>query len=934
MRTNIRGWLIGLGVAGIVQACGTGTDFAAVVLSPVGIAPSRPAVADFTGDGIPDVVVARGAAPFGIDVMIGKGDGTLAAGAASPLAQAAACTSAAAGDFNKDGKQDFAVGVGSGKISVYLGDGKGAFTITPSSPMTFASSAVNIGRLLVADLNNDTKLDVVGVVPTGAQIAVVLGDGTGGFGTAATYSTGASTTPTDLALLQASGDTFLDVAVSSSSTTTVPLFINKGDGTFNAAVDQALGTNTYGIASGDSNKDLKDDVVVNDGVQTYTLMKGAKNSTLTKQTGIANDNNPTTARAQGLLDLDHDGNLDAFMIDSQATGAVHASKGDGTGLFGTALGYSLGGSTPISLDFADFNQDGAPDVLSVLSPASPTAGQLAVIINSHATAIALAADPASPSTLGTSVKFTATLSQVFGSVPSGNVVFKDGASTLATVALVGGIANYTTSALTQGAHSITVSYAGDTACFPRDSAAIAYNVRGDSKTTLTSSANPSVNGQQVVLTATVAPVAPATGVPAGTVTFTDGAVTVGTGTLDGAGVATFTTSSLTLATHAMTASYAGNSAFAPSVSASLSQAVNKADSAIALISSSNPSIKGESVTFTATASVKAPGAGTLNGSIKFFDGATQIGTSAIAPATGVATLAVSNLTVATHSITASYDGTSILNGTVSNAVSQSVTLGAATVAVTSSKNPSVLGDSVTFTAKLTTSSGATPTGQVQFLDGTTLLTTSNLSGGQAGYQTSTLTGGTHAITAKYLGDSNNGSATGALSQVVSRLTSTATLAASQESANEGDTIDLTVMVAPAAASGSVTFKDGDVTIGTGTLAAGSAKLTTPPLSAGAHSFVAVYDGDTTYDTATSAIVTVTAAAATSEPDAGPGPVTTGGKDSGPGTGTETGTDTGDTGSGDDGGGCSSSRTPIVPGGMAAAAFATFALALVRRRAKK
>src|SRR5206468_12654809 len=56
-------------------------------------------------------------------------------------------------------------------------------------------------------------------------------------------------------------------------------------------------------------------------------------------------------------------------------------------------------------------------------------------------------------------------------------------------------------------------------------------VKASTSTTLTSSPNPSTTGQAVTLTATVSPVAPATGTPTGSVTFKDGAATIGTGTL-------------------------------------------------------------------------------------------------------------------------------------------------------------------------------------------------------------------------------------------------------------------------------------------------------------------------------------------------------------------------------------------------------------------
>src|SRR5262249_58508515 len=93
-------------------------------------------------------------------------------------------------------------------------------------------------------------------------------------------------------------------------------------------------------------------------------------------------------------------------------------------------------------------------------------------------------------------------------------------------------------------------------------------------TTLTSTPNPSTVGQAVTLTATVRPVAPATGVPAGTVAFKDGAVTIGTATLGATGAATLVTSTLATGSHPLTAVYSGSLDFLTSTSAVVTQVVN------------------------------------------------------------------------------------------------------------------------------------------------------------------------------------------------------------------------------------------------------------------------------------------------------------------------------------------------------------------------
>jgi hypothetical protein len=178
-------------------------------------------------------------------------------------------------------------------------------------------------------------------------------------------------------------------------------------------------------------------------------------------------------------------------------------------------------------------------------------------------------------------------------------------------------------------------------------------------TSVTSSASPSVFGQSVTFTATVAPTASGLGTPTGTVTFADvtSGVTLGTATLDATGKASFSTKVLSLGTHTVRADYSGDSIF-PASSGTVTQTVNQAATTTALASATNPSSANQSVTFTATVAATAPGSGTPTGTVTFTDttsGAT-LGTANVDTA-GKATFSTAGLGVGTHTITASYAGT-------------------------------------------------------------------------------------------------------------------------------------------------------------------------------------------------------------------------------------------------------------------------------------
>ncbi|HYM12605.1 MAG TPA: Ig-like domain repeat protein, partial [Bryobacterales bacterium] len=156
------------------------------------------------------------------------------------------------------------------------------------------------------------------------------------------------------------------------------------------------------------------------------------------------------------------------------------------------------------------------------------------------------------------------------------------------------------------------------------------------------------------------------------VTFKDGATTLGSGTLNGSGQATFATSSLTVTTHSITAVYGGDANFNTSTSLALSQGVNQASTNTTVGSSANPSVFGQSVTFTATVAVVAPGGGTPTGTVTFLDNGVSIGSGAL-NGSGQATYTTSSLAVGGHPITATYGGDSNHSGsTTSAALSQTV----------------------------------------------------------------------------------------------------------------------------------------------------------------------------------------------------------------------------------------------------------------------
>jgi uncharacterized repeat protein (TIGR03803 family) len=489
-------------------------------------------------------------------------------------------------------------------------------------------------------------------------------------------------------------------------------------------------------------------------------------------------------------------------------------------------------------------------------------------VNRAGTSTAVASS-ANPSVVGQSVTFTATVtvSSPGSGTPSGPVIFNDGLTTLCNNAtLTNGQATCTTSTslsvpstLRAGSHPITASYGGSGNFNGSTSAALTQTVNPAATTTaVSSSANPSVVGQSVTFTATVTVSSGGTPAVGGTVSFKDGTTTIcNSVTLTSSRAAC--PAALSAGARSITASYSGSINFNASTSPVLTQTVSQASTATVVSSSVNPSVVGQSVTFTARVTVSGPGSGTPGGSVTFKDGGSTLGTATLSSGQGTITTAA--LSGGSHSVTASYGGSSSFAASTSAALTQTVNPASTTTVVGSSRNPSVVGQPVTFTAAVTASGpgSGTPTGTVTFRDGATTLGSGALNGfGQATFTPSSLSAGSHPITAGYDGSSNfNASTSAGLTQTVGKAATTTVVSSSANPSVVGQPVTFTATVAVSSpgggiATGTVTFRDGLTILGSGTLnGAGQATFPTSTLSVGSRSITASYGGSSDFNASTS-----------------------------------------------------------------------------------
>jgi hypothetical protein len=186
-------------------------------------------------------------------------------------------------------------------------------------------------------------------------------------------------------------------------------------------------------------------------------------------------------------------------------------------------------------------------------------------VNKAAAAVALTSSPSGVTVYGQAVTFTAAVSGVAGIVAGGTVEFYEGTTLLGTAPVTGGVASLPVSSLSAGGHEVVAAYQGDANFTAATSAPLGRVVsRAATSVSLDASSASVPADSAVTFTAHVSAVPTGAGVAAGTVTFFEGGVELGTAPLDGDGRASFTTSFATVGEHWVTATYSGAENFAPS----------------------------------------------------------------------------------------------------------------------------------------------------------------------------------------------------------------------------------------------------------------------------------------------------------------------------------------------------------------------------------
>lgn len=371
-----------------------GISFSDPKIFEVGGGPlTTPVLADFNNDGKLDAAVANTSLANGtVSILLGQGNGNF--GPKTDLPAGGRPYEVVAGDFNGDQKIDLAATNGEdGTISVYLGQGNGTFaaqTLFPYGAAAVPGSSAK-ASLATADLNGDTKLDLVIAEDNDKAIVSLLGAGDGSFTIRQSIATDPLTNPSNLIIGDFDGDTNVDVAYNEGTTPTLHVRFGVGDGTFTSdslfPVANTSGFSTGdGLVAGDFNNDGKTDIVMLTAPFSpsvpATMSTFLSNGDRTFQPSIDQSGQPFRFQISA-ADLNADGKLDVF-VDSAGSFVVVAGNGDGT--FATTSDVTMP-NFPVddAAAFADLNGDSTLDlVLTHFTNAVPSGYALTVFLAGEA----------------------------------------------------------------------------------------------------------------------------------------------------------------------------------------------------------------------------------------------------------------------------------------------------------------------------------------------------------------------------------------------------------------------------------------------------------------------------------------------------------------------------------------------------------------------
>jgi hypothetical protein len=328
------------------------------------------AVADFNGDGIPDIAIGTNGSTAGyLSILLGNGNGTFQAAenfTGLPNNQAMV-----AAPFVNGGPLDIITvdnnTSGTNNAALFVGNGEGGGTL--QTPFSLGGIA-NVTAVAAGDFNRDGNEDFVitGVIYGVYCFAPVLGNGKGTFGGPTLNAIGNN--PLAVAVGPFNTNGYPDIVVADSGADQVTIFENNGQGYFFPEGQANTGTNPVAMVTGDFNGDgFLDLAVVNKGSNNVTILLGHGNETLTAGSTLPTGHTPTSI---AVGDFNGDGIADLAVVDSgDRSVTILQGKGDGTFDTGSTVATGI---NPVNVVTGDFSGTGLTDVVVTNQDIASTTG--------------------------------------------------------------------------------------------------------------------------------------------------------------------------------------------------------------------------------------------------------------------------------------------------------------------------------------------------------------------------------------------------------------------------------------------------------------------------------------------------------------------------------------------------------------------------------
>ena len=349
--TFIRAAVIAAGMllCAFVPVAGAAVDFAPRLTVATERQPTVAAVADVTGDGIPDLLSGTAQASDLI-LHVGLGRGAFASGVG--IAVGGTVLAIATGDFTEDGNRDILTSNLDRSLKLLEMDGHGI--VAGTTTLTVGGAPTGIA---VSDLNGDGHLDLVTVNRESRNAAVLLGHGAAGFDRAVFIDIGDFAV--DAVLADVTEDGRLDFVAATQRPEGVTVTPGNGDGTFGrpTRLNAGLEPSALGVADFDRDGHL-DIVTANARSNEVTMQRGIGGGRFVAGRRSLTSNFPVDL---SLGDWNGDGLLDVATANA-GSNDVSVLEGTGGGLFRPAQQFQVGRS-PGSLVSGDATGDGIPDLV-------------------------------------------------------------------------------------------------------------------------------------------------------------------------------------------------------------------------------------------------------------------------------------------------------------------------------------------------------------------------------------------------------------------------------------------------------------------------------------------------------------------------------------------------------------------------------------------